>query len=448
MAIRTVGIDLAVRGYHVATILDEKGRAVGRPIRFRHRPDDLEKLVGKIREGLQPLDELTAVLEPTGMAWFPVAQWLRRAGCTVIRVKGQRVKALRRYLSEYVKTDVIDAEVLGAMPNIGRKRLTPVFLPSPRQHALARFTRQRQRYQEDIGSIRRRLLSLIRWAQPELEEALPPLQTAVSLAYLERYFQPRSVQRLGKNRLTDFLRKSLDGTHPKHGSFADELAEKLLEAARSTCKLYPGGEIDFDSLQLEVQQEIQRLRLFRDHIRRLDAEIERLYQAEQPTDHLRTIPGIGSVLAPSLLGTIHEWRRFGRQKSLRGYSGLFPRRNESGGQDSPGQRITKNGKGLLRRDLVLAADVARKFDPELAQVYYTMMVSKGKHHKQALCAVATRLLNRIHAVLKENRPYVIRDLDGRGITQSEGKAIVEARLTVPPKVRNARKKGARLTFAA
>jgi hypothetical protein len=32
--------------------------------------------------------------------------------------------------------------------------------------------------------------------------------------------------------------------------------------------------------------------------------------------------------------------------------------------------------------------------------------------------------------------------------QSEGTAIVEARLTVIPKVRNARKRGAHLTFAA
>ncbi len=40
-------------------------------------------------------------MEPTGMAWFPVATWLAEAGVEVIRVKGQRVKALRKYLSEY-----------------------------------------------------------------------------------------------------------------------------------------------------------------------------------------------------------------------------------------------------------------------------------------------------------------------------------------------------------
>ncbi len=31
-------------------------------------------------------------MEPTGMAWFPVASWLRAAGVQVIRVKGASCK--------------------------------------------------------------------------------------------------------------------------------------------------------------------------------------------------------------------------------------------------------------------------------------------------------------------------------------------------------------------
>ena len=47
-------------------------------------------------------------MEPTGMSWFPVAHWLADAGVAVARVKGKRVKALRRYLSEHAKTDLAD----------------------------------------------------------------------------------------------------------------------------------------------------------------------------------------------------------------------------------------------------------------------------------------------------------------------------------------------------
>ncbi|MFQ5691279.1 MAG: hypothetical protein ACE5HQ_13535 [Gemmatimonadota bacterium] len=91
-------------------------------------------------------------------------------------------------------------------------------------------------------------------------------------------------------------------------------------------------------------------------------------------------------------------------------------------------------------DRVLAADVARTVDPELALVYYRMMVEKGHHHRQALCAVCTRLVNRIYAVLKENRPYVLRDLDGNRITVAEAKALIRDELQVPAAVRRARRR--------
>jgi transposase len=261
-------------------------------------------------------------MEPTGMAWFPLAHWLARAGCTVIRVKGQRVKALRRYLSEHAKTDVLDAQLLGSLPGFGRKGLTPLYLPNREQHALNRLTKQRRRYQEDISSILRRLKSLVRWAHPGLENALPPFNTMVSLAVLDRHFNPRRLRQMSKARLVAFLQKHVGGKHPATGSFTPELATRLLDAARAALKLYPSGEVDFDLLQLEIRQEIQRLRLLQRHIERLDQEIEDLFRQLHPTDHLRTIPGVGTLLGPSLLAVIHQWQRFGSQNRLRGFTGL------------------------------------------------------------------------------------------------------------------------------
>lgn len=440
MTTRTVGIDLAIRGSHVATILNERGDMVGPPFRFRLTRKDLHQLIQQVRAGLTREDRVLAVMEPTGMAWFPVAHWLTRAGCTVIRVKGQRVKALRRYLSEHAKTDVIDARLLGSIPGFGGKGLTSLHLPSAQQHALQRLTKQRLRYQEDIGSILRRIRDLLRWAHPDLEDALPELNTMVSLAVLERYFNPRVMRRLGQARLTAFLNRNVGGKHPANGAFTETLALRLLDAARNTIHLYPADEVDFDLLQMEVRQEVDRLQSYQEQINRLDEEIERLYGVLHPEDHLRTVPGVGTVLGPSLLGVIRDGRRFPCERRLRGFIGLFPRRSESGGQDAPSQRIVKGGNDRLKRDLMLAADVARKFDPDLARVYFTMMVSKGKHHRQALCAVATRLANRIHTILKEGRPYVLRTLEGQPITIPEGRAIVDLQFTVPATVRAKRRR--------
>jgi transposase len=440
MATRTVGIDVAIRGLHVATILDEQGQPLGPPIRFRLSAAALDALVSKIRAGLQPEDAVVVVLEPTGMAWFPLARRLTQAGCSVIRVKGQRVKALRRYLSEYAKTDVTDAQVLGRMPAFGRRGLPPLYVPSAKQQALNRLTKQRARYQDAISSIRRRLLDLIRWAQPTLEPVLPPVGTSVSLALLEHYFNPARLQALGVRRLTEFIGRHVGGNHPTHGPFVEELVRGLLAAAADAAALFGPDGVDFELLQLEVRQEVQLLRHHRELLAELDRAIEQLYGELHPVETLRTVPGIGDTLGPALLGVLHTAARFGAQRRLRGFCGLFPRRQESGGVAHPGQPITQDGNNRIKRNVILAADVARTVDPELAAVYYRCMVEKGHHHRQALCAVATRLVNRIHAVLRDGRPYELRDLDGHAITVTAAKALIRAQLQVPELIRRTRRK--------
>jgi len=440
MATRTVGIDVAIRGPHVAIILDEQGRPLGTPIRFRLSAAALDELVTKIRAGLQADDTVMVVLEPTGMAWFPLARRLTQAGCTVIRVKGQRVKALRRYLSEYAKTDVTDAQVLGRMLAFGRRGLLPLYVPAAKQQALNCLTKQRARYQDAISSIRRRLLDLIRWAQPTLEPVLPSLGTSVSLAVLEHYFNPAQLQALGAHRLTEFIGRHVGGNHPAHGPFVEELARGLLAAAADAVALFGADGVDFELLQLEVRQEIQLLRHHRELLVELDRAIEQLYRELHLVEALRTLPGIGDTLGPALLGVLHTASRFGAQRRLRGFCGLFPRRQESGGVAHPGQPITQDGNNRIKRNLMLAADVARTVDPELAAVYYRCMVEKGHHHRQALCAVATRLVNRIHAVLRDGRPYELRDLDGHPITVSAAKQLIQTHLRVPDVIRRTRKK--------
>ena len=46
---RSIGIDLAIRGDHVAQIYDD-GRPVGRPIRFRHEAGSLDAFLAKATE--------------------------------------------------------------------------------------------------------------------------------------------------------------------------------------------------------------------------------------------------------------------------------------------------------------------------------------------------------------------------------------------------------------
>ena len=438
MGQRTVGIDLAIRGDHVARILDG-GRPHGRAIRFRLTPDSLDGLVARLRDGLAPGATVTAVMEPTGMSWFPVARRLKAAGVTVLRVKGQRVRALRRYLSEHAKTDAADAQVLGAIPLFGGAPADPVYVPDAERHALQRLTRQRERLEDEATAIKRRLLDLVRWACPALEAVLPDLRTNLALAVLHDLLDPACVIKARRPTLLRFVAAHASGNHPHGGPFAENLVDGLKAAAAETRRLH-GAAVDFPRLQLEVALEIDRMRLIEGQLSRLGREIEALYAKLHPSDALRTVPGIGDALAPLVLGVLHEAGRFGSLHRLRGFCGLFPRTSSSGGADRPGQAITQSGNNRIKRELYLAADAARRTDPELAAVYWRLMVRKGHHHKQALCAVATRLANRIGKVLRTGEAYELRDTDGTPISVAQGKAIVAERFSVPAEIRNARRR--------
>ena len=64
----------------------------------------------------------------------------------------------------------------------------------------------------------------------------------------------------------------------------------------------------------------------------------------------------------------------------------------------------------------------------------------GKHHDSAVCTLAAVLLTRIAACLRAGTHYLLRDTDGRVITEAQGRAIVAERYTVSPEVRAARRK--------
>ncbi|MDE0658736.1 MAG: IS110 family transposase [Gammaproteobacteria bacterium] len=434
---RTVGIDLAISAEQVAQIYDD-GRPVGKPLRFRLDAADLQRLVTQVTAAVSPGTPIQAVMEPTGMSWFPVARWLNAAGIEVIRVKGQRVKALRKYLSEHAKTDLADAHLLGAMPSIGPLRLEPLHLPSAEHHALQRLTKQRHRYQKLRCASKRRLLDLIRWSCPALEAALPDIFTQLAQAILHDLFEPERLLALRRDQLRRFLARHASGSHATSGPVVERRIDALRAAAHATRALYPTG-VDFEALQFEVRQEVSLLRQLKSHVKALDQRCEELYRTVHPGNAIQSIPGIGAALAPVLIGAIGDVRRFANERQLRGFCDMFPVSSSSGGRDRPGQRITQTGNDRVKRALYLAADVARRIDPDLAEVYWRLMVNRGHHHKQALCAVVTRLVNRIHRVLRTGVPYQLRDRDGTPIDVQQGKAIVAAQFTVPEVIRRSRR---------
>lgn len=267
---------------------------------------------------------------------------------------------------------------------------------------------------------------------------LPDVRTRLSLALLQGWPDPDAVLAARKSTLARFIARNASGNHPDSAPFVDALVDGLHQAARDARALHR-GHVDCAELQAKVAVEIDIVLAHIKALAELECRIEALYGELQLDDVLRTIPGVGQHLAPVLLGVLHIADRFRSERHIRGFCGLFPRRADSGGRERPVQPITQGGNDRIKRALMLAADTARKVDPDLAEVYWRPMTVKGHHHKQALCAVANRLANRILSVMRSGRPYVLRDREGGEITIAQAKVLIGAGFTVPDTIRASRR---------
>jgi transposase len=149
-----------------------------------------------------------------------------------------------------------------------------------------------------------------------------------------------------------------------------------------------------------------------EHIEWLDEQIERLDQAieaatakcidlAESVQRLRTVPGVGSVVAATLLTHLPELGTLDRQR-ITALAGLAPFARESGMQR--GRRTIWGGRGEARAMLFLAAQSAARWNAPL-RAFYERLVARGKPKKAALAAVARKLLVVINAMLRDDRPW-------------------------------------------
>jgi transposase len=117
---------------------------------------------------------------------------------------------------------------------------------------------------------------------------------------------------------------------------------------------------------------------------------------------LRSIPGIGPILAPVIWSEIGSIERFRSAKALANATGLVASFYDSGETKASGP-ITRQGSRWLRWALVTAANVAIQFRNPFARRYHRLR--RGKKPNVAKAAIAHSLARCVYGVLKHACPY-------------------------------------------
>lgn len=441
MSKRIIGIDLAVTAQHQAAILDLAGNEfIKKGVSFRALPDELDKLLASARQGASSETEVVVVLEATGMAWHPVGLYLERAGAQVYRVNGQKTKELRRVQHRHARRDGIDCQVLARLYTACPEQLDRLWLPSGEQLALQRACREYGRWRNQAVAIGNRLTAYDHWAWQGLRGLVP----AVALPWVrQNWYDPWQVVTTGEAT----LRKAWQSTAAAKDDDGAWIADWLARAALLQRLFGNRQSVDFPALQATVRRNLEQYSHAHQQQEQLQSSlIQPFFQRLYPDCPLTTIYGIGSDSAAVYMAFIHSIERFPSAAAFRQWAGIVPASNQSGEAHSKGLPLTQAGPDPIKATLYLNADVARQWDLHLAKLYYTQMVNYGKHHTQAVCACASHLATRIYTVLKQNRPYELRDLEGKPITAARSKQLIREQFKVPDDVRkrtNVRKRADR-----
>ena len=155
-------------------------------------------------------------------------------------------------------------------------------------------------------------------------------------------------------------------------------------------------------LQLQRYQELTSQR------KRLEQQAESILSEHKDYLILKTIPGIGPIIALTILAEGGDLRRFGHHRQFLKYCGLDLAKNQSGnfrGQE----KLSKRGNARLRLALFLAT---------ISAVRQTENCFRDKFHRytkaapndadckrKARTAVMAKMARVIHALVKSSTPY-------------------------------------------
>ena len=120
-------------------------------------------------------------------------------------------------------------------------------------------------------------------------------------------------------------------------------------------------------------------------------------------DLLLTIPGVGHIVAMTLLTEIYDIKRFTNERQFAHYLGLIPTSHSSGEKIVHGEKTFRGNKELGPM-IIEAAWQAIRNDVGLAAAFahYCKRMPKNK----AIIRIARKMSNIIYAVWKNNKAYV------------------------------------------
>lgn len=387
-----VGVDWA-EAHHDVHIQDEGGAVLGRA-RVADGLGGVSRIHALVAEHADDPNEVVVGIE-TDRGLLVGA--LIAARYQVFAINPLAVSRYRdRHVVSRAKSDVGDAKVLADLVRTDRHNHRPVAGDSELAESIKVVARAHQSLiwmrQRHVNHLR----NTLRDFYPQALAAFgTELASPDAIAVLGRAPTPAIGKSLSRSQIAIALRRA--GRQRN----IEATATAIQQALRSEQLQAP--PLLSDAYGATVAATVGVLRELTAQIAGLEAKLAEHFEMHPDAEILRSLPGLGPILAARVLAEFGDDRtRFSDAKARKNYAGTAPITRASGTRHVVLARVARNRR--LADACYLWAFSALTKSPGCRR-HYDAHRAKGKTHHQALRSVANRLVGLLHGCLRHGKLY-------------------------------------------
>jgi len=158
-----------------------------------------------------------------------------------------------------------------------------------------------------------------------------------------------------------------------------------------------------------VKDNLQLIEMLNDKIRQVEHQMKLIIEQDEQLNRLytlvRSVKGIGNVIAITLLVYTNCFKAFDNPKKFACYIGIAPFAKQSGSSLLLNAKVSKLAYLKIKALLGNGVNAAIQHDKEL-KAYYQRKIAEGKNKFTVLNAIKNKLISRVFATVKRGTPYV------------------------------------------
>ncbi len=384
-----IGVDLH-KHKHVAVLTNCFGDKI-ETFKIENAPNKFPDFLDKLAKYTQGQDVIFG-LEDVNFYGRTFAKFLIQQGFLVKEVNASYTKKKRQQGTNRNKTDKIDALAISKNLIMEFNEL-PFANPQDIYWTIKQTLNSRNNYMNMATNFKVSLHNLLVHHYPSYKSFFKDLNSKTSRGFFYNFPSPDLLKDVDEQDLLKVLRQY-------NKSAPLNKAEEIIKEVKESGYWDNGYQQERNDL----------IRSYIDFVNQIEDEVEKLKEKLdvliQETNYpIKTISGIDTILAATLIANIGDINRFPNSAKLAKIAGIAPVENSSGQKDN--KYANKLGNRELNKAFYsLALTQIRKDTNPVMYDYYQKKIKEGRKKKQAMVYVERRLVNIVYRIMKDKVPYV------------------------------------------